>query len=330
MDFALRYEIYQFYKTISESFHPTPLEIMFIVIGIGAFTGTLIGVYRHQKKKSLENRLRYTRTAFQKAVQKAGLDPEERETLYRIAEESSAAETKRHIILQRAAAFDEAAGKLIETEEISPDEAAVIREKLAACCFAESHGVATTKDLPAGLHLYMMENGGAGFHGEIRLKTPDTLQVEPRNRELLFNEETELTLYFKRSTDTFFFRAPVLSSEPGLIVLSHPRKIRKVQRRRYYRKEVRKQAVIQRNDGKHRRATVLTDLGGGGATAKNRDGLYKKGDSVFLTFSVPGYGEMKISGRIVRTSQEGEKLHIQFDPLKEQMRDKIITHTLQR
>jgi c-di-GMP-binding flagellar brake protein YcgR len=330
MDFILRYEIYQFYKTISESFRPTPLEIIFIVAGIGIFAGTLIGVYRHQKKRSREHQLRYTRTLFDRAVQKAALGPEERGILRRIAEESPFGELKRHIILQRAAAFDEAAGKLIETGEIVPEEAAGIREKLAACCFVEHHGVATTKDLPAGLHVYMMEQGSAGFHGEIRLKTPDTLQIEPRDNELSFPEDTELTCYFKRSTDTFFFRAPVLSSGPGLIVLAHPQKIRKVQRRKFYRKEVRKQAVIQRNDGKYRRAAVLTDLGGGGATALDRDRLYKKGDSVFLTFSLPDYGEMKVSGRIVRTSQEGGRLHIRFDPMKEQVRDKIITHILKR
>ena len=329
MDFALRYEIYQFYKTISESFKPSPLEIIFIVLGIGIFAGILIWFHHYQKRKAKENSLRYSRTLFEKAIKKGGLDSEEQELLYRIAEASPAGELKQYVILQRAAFFDEAAGKLIESGEITMAEAAPVRKKLAECCFAESHGVASTKDLPVGLHLYMMEKNGPGFHGEIELKTPEVLQIDLRNGDLIFDEETELTCYFKRSTDTFFFFFSVLSSEPGFIELAHPQKVKKVQRRKYYRKEVRKQAVIQRNDGKHRMPTILTDLGGGGATAKNRDGLYKKGDAVLLAFSVPDYGEMSVSGRILRTSRDGANLHIRFDPLKEKMRDKIIAHTLQ-
>lgn len=330
MDFVLRYEIYQFYKTISESFQPTPLEMVFIFLGIAVLAGTLIGVYRYQNKKARDEALRSVRRYFERIVSKAGLDPEERELLYRIAEVSPAGEMKGHIILQRAAAFDEAAGVLIDSGEISPDEAAGLREKLSACCFTENHGVATTKDLPAGLHLYITEGRSPGFHGEIGIKTPETLQIGLRDGSVSFDQDTQVTCYFKRSTDTFYFRAPVIESLPGSITLAHPRKIKKVQRRRFYRKELRKQAYIQRGDGKFRKQTVITDLGGGGASVKNKDRIYHKGDSVILTFSIPDYGEVNAGGAVVRTSADGEILHIRFDPMKERVRDKIISYILHK
>ncbi len=330
-DYLLRYEIYHFFKTISDSFKPSPLELVLIFVGIALFAGILIGVYRHQKKKAREASLLYSQKVFDNAIQKAKLENKEKDLLRLIAEKSPLDETKRYIIVQRAAAFDEAAGAAIETGEFDREEVNELRAKLEEFCFVEKHGIASTKDLPMGLHLYIIEKGSStGQHGEIGLKTPETIQIVLRDDELSLETGTEVACYFKRGTDTYFFRTEVLSAEPGILMLPHPRPIKKVQRRKYYRKEIRKRVILQRSDGKNRIMTNLTDLGGGGASALNRDNLYKKGDSVLLTFSVPDYGEMQLSGKIVRTSRKGEKLHIQFDPMKEQVRDKIIAHTLHK
>lgn len=329
-DYILRYEIYNFFKTISDSFKPTPLELVLIFISIAVFAGVLIGVYRHQKNKAREASLKYSESVFRQAAGKAKLDAGEQDLLRRISEVSPLEGPKRYVIARRPAAFDEAAGVLIESGEAGPEEVELLREKLETCCFTEKHGIASTKDLPKGLHLYIIEKDSYGRHGEIIFKTPETLTIGLREEDLEFEEGSTITCYFKRGTDTLFFRTAVRSAGPGEITISHPVPVKKVQRRKYYRKEIRKRTVIQRIDGKYRETTTLLDLGGGGASAYNKNDYYNKGDQVILYFSVPDYGEMQISGRVVRTSRKGEVIHIEFAPLKEQMRDKIIAHTLQK
>jgi len=326
MDFALRYEIYFFFKGIADSFKPSPLEIILITLGVFFFIGVLIWVYRKQKNRAKAISMNYAQTLYLKSIKNISLPSEDLDLLNRIAEEHPAGVTKKYLVVQRASAFDEAAGKLIGAGELTEEETLPIREKLEEACFQEDHGIATTRDIPRGIHLYIMEDRSFGYHGDIKLKTPEALQIELRDNGLILDEESEITAYFKRNTDTFYFRATVKVSAPGILELSHPAKIRKVQRRKYYRTECRKSAVISHLNGKNRIPTTITDLGGGGATINNRGNKYKAGEGIFLYFKMPGHRELRIKGKVVRATREGLKLHVRFESLRERERDIIISY----
>jgi hypothetical protein len=326
MDFILRYEIYSFFKHISDSFSPTPLELTLIILGLALFSGMFIFVYSRQKKKVRETSLQYSAAAIKKVVKKLSLSPGEANLLDRIAAAHPANLHRKQIVVQRASAFDEASGILIEDEEANETEVKSLRDALAEDIFQEDHGIATTRDLSKGLHLYITLEPKYSLHGNIKLKTPEMMRIELRDNELGPLEGERITAYFRRNNDTFYFKAEVLESTPGKLKLSHPEKIKKVQRRRYYRKECKKTAIISSLSGKNRVPTTITDLGGGGATAKNRDGRFSAGEGVFLSFKLPPHDELRLQGRIVRTTEGKEKLHIRFEKVTEQDRDKIISY----
>jgi len=326
MDFTVRYEIYHFFKGISDSFHPTPLELTGIILGLSLFLGMFIFVYRCQKRKSREASLNLVQGYFANTVKKLDLPPRQAELLNRIAEAHPADIDKKQVVLQRASIFDEGAGILIESGELTWEEIIPLRQALEEGSFQKDHGIASTGDLPRGIHLYMTGDDPGGRHGEIHLKTPSMMRVELRDDDTAFTEEEEITAYFKRGEDTFYFKSDVIETRPGMLALSHPVKVRKVQRRRYYRRECKKAGVLSKLSGKNRIPTTIIDLGGGGATVLNRDNRFKSGEEVFLYFKIPGQGELRVQGKIVRATAENAQLHVRFEHLKEREREKIISY----
>jgi len=83
--------------------------------------------------------------------------------------------------------------------------------------------------------------------------------------------------------------------------------------------------TIVRYPGTEERPTLTTfyDLGGNGASLKNPGRRYRSGDAVELTFLAAGE-RFTLVAEVLRTSRNGEVLHVRFAPMRETTRDRII------
>ncbi|MHB8108069.1 MAG: PilZ domain-containing protein [Candidatus Cryosericum sp.] len=95
-------------------------------------------------------------------------------------------------------------------------------------------------------------------------------------------------------------------------------------RRIYLRRRVRLPVLVaQEPDAADARQTILLDLGGGGASLRNPWELMRRGASLRMSFS-PGAGRLTVAAHIVRVSENGTAIHVEFESLSETARDQIL------
>lgn len=320
----LEFEIYQFFKTISESFQASTIEIVLIFLALVLFLGLLLGTYFYQKKKSREKRIAASQKLFESILQKGSFSDEEKEILENLSQYVPGGEEKKHLLVKNPYVFSEVSGKKIEEGEVSSESIDAIKKKLAECCFEKAKAIKTSTDLPIGLHLYIMQDKKVGFHGELDKKEPERLTIKLYESEAVFKKGSKVNIYFKTKSATLYFSPEVLSFETQVLEVSHPEKIQKVQRRKFYRKNLSRPVSIRRVGERSTWETRTLDLGGGGMSIENPEGKFHPGERVVLALKLPDAEEIKLSGKIIRISKGNQRLHIKFDAMKESKRDKII------
>ncbi len=320
----LEFEIYQFFKTISESFQASTLEIVLIFTGLVLFLGMLLGTYFYQKKKRREKRIKASEKIFDALLQKGSFSVEEKAILETLSREVPGGDEKKHLLLKNPYVFSEVSGEKIKEGELSAESIEALKKKLAACCFEKAKAIKTSDDLPPGIHLYIMQDKSVGFHGELDKKDRGELAIKLYDADAVFQEGGKVNIYFKTKNATLYFSPRVIQSTPQLLRVSHPEKIQKVQRRKFYRKTISQPVSIRRVGERSAWETRTIDLGGGGMSIINPEDKLLAGERVALVLRLPDAGEIKLSGKIMRMSKGNRRLHIRFDAMKETERDKII------
>jgi hypothetical protein len=284
----------------------------------------LLGTYFYQKKKGREKRIEASQKLFESTIQKGSFSDEEKKILENLSQSVSGGKEKKHLLVKNPYVFSEISRKKIEEGEVSAESIEAIKKKLSECCFEKAKAIKTTDDLPPGLHLYIMQDKKVGFHGELDKKEPGKLTIKLYEREGVFRKGSKIHIYFKTKSATLYFSPEVLSFEPQVLKVSHPEKIQKVQRRKFYRKNISRPVSIRRVGERSTCETRTLDLGGGGMSIANPEGKFHPGERVALVLKLPEAEEIKLSGKIIRISKGNQRIHIKFDAMKESRRDKII------
>jgi c-di-GMP-binding flagellar brake protein YcgR len=148
-------------------------------------------------------------------------------------------------------------------------------------------------------------------------------------------------VYFKNPSGIYVFASRVQAVEGGLLQLSHAEQVKRLQRRRFFRKKtalpvfIRPAAERGREVEEERedvpRRTAFVDLGGGGAALVNPRRVFGVGDRIELFFDIVGKKpQFRVTGEVIRTSDQGAKIHVLFDSMPEASRDRIIRFLRQK
>jgi c-di-GMP-binding flagellar brake protein YcgR len=156
------------------------------------------------------------------------------------------------------------------------------------------------------------------------MQEPDSLAVQLIEPGTSFHRGETVRIYFQNRAGLFSFDSKILSVEKQTIRLRHGEEIKRFQRRKYYRRRV-SQPVGIRYPGSEEQPTLSTfyDLGGNGASLKNPGRRYSSGDAVELIFLAAGE-RFTLVAEVLRTSKNGDVLHVRFAPMRETTRDRII------
>jgi c-di-GMP-binding flagellar brake protein YcgR len=129
-------------------------------------------------------------------------------------------------------------------------------------------------------------------------------------------------VYFQSNAGVFTFRTRVLHERGKLISLSHCEDLKKYQKRKYYRKRTDLTVHVYPFDEDVVLLSKFREIGGGGCSLLNPKGHFKVGDNVELRFR-PDDSEIRITGTIMRISESGKVLHVNYEHIKDGLRDRI-------
>lgn len=308
---------------LSEGFRTSPVEIALVVLVLLAFilVPTIYGVRRRREQR--RRQIRRASEWYEALVNQHGLSPLEQgavELLSNYLEEPG----RKYLVLQNQAVFNQTAALAQEEEALSEGTISALRVRLGfAGSFTGAHPQSSA-EIPEGSGVLVLEDREHPVHGRVLKPTTSAFRVRLDENERKFVIGNPVEVVYQNSSGVFRFDSGILHRIGSELELQHSERVEIVQRREYYRRNIRLPVYVRAAEEDHRPVrSEFVDIGGGGASMANPGERYEKGESLELTFHPDSEATLHIPARVVRTSKQGKVLHLSFENIRESSRDKI-------
>jgi len=325
---------------LSSGFRPTPRDILVFALAVIGFVGLLALLHLLQRRRTAQARRRRSREAFDSAARRQGLTEGEKDTLLRMLAVSGATEEELDRLVTQAWFFNRASREYLAEDPAAEAVVAALRFKLDFGRFDGGGPIHSTAELEEpGLRLYVREADHGSGHARLSSAGPGGLVVRMDRGEQAPREGETVQVFFPREDGIYYFATRVRGSRGPVLELDHSERVARVQRRRFARCATSFPARVHALDPSLPAVgTYVIDLGGGGATLFTPHGNLGKRRRLQLEFALPeppaggtgGRRLLKLHGRVIRTSRQGSRAHVAFDPMSETDRDRILRFVLSR
>jgi len=231
---------------------------------------------------------------------------------------------QKHRIMVNAQVFDRCARRLIATEEVEPGVLNSLRGKLGFPADIEDFMPLSSRDLVAEVPVLVVQEGRPAVRGRVISVGEACVEIQTEDNAAAIRTDGAVVVYFQNRAGFFTFETSIESIEQQLLRLAHSQHIKRYQRRRYSRKNVKLPVFVRPyQSGAKSLKSIMFDLSGGGASVRNPSGRLQVDQQVELSFA-PGVEKFHVLGQIVRTSNAGALIHIEFQALDSTARDRMI------
>jgi hypothetical protein len=266
------------------------------------------------------------------------LDGEDHQLIKRLSEFLPFPQQK-HRIMVNPRIFDFCARRLIAARPGEQKAVRSLRDKLGFPKNAEVLLPVSTRDLPLDMTVVVVQKGNPPVRARVIAKDEASLSVELQGQAseapaagqaavaaagaAAAPAAIPISVYFQNRAGFFSFSTRITAREDQVLRLDHSDAIRRYQRRRYARKQLRLPVFIHPYEGSSAPLkSVLVELSGGGASLQNPNRAFKADQQVELSFAPHGE-KFHVLGRIVRVSKGGQVVHVEFQALEETERKRI-------
>ena len=243
---------------------------------------------------------------------------------------------QKHRIMINAQIFDACARRLVAEEQADEADLRNLRKKLGFPAGTEDFLPVSSLDLPVDLPVLVVQKGKSAVRGSVVSNTESSLaiMIDDDSASPLINGPTNV--YFQNRAGFFTFATEVVGRDDRVIRLQHCERIKRYQRRRFSRRQVRLPVFVRPYQGPYQgphqggsRAikSVFVDLSGGGASLRNPGQLFRVEQQVELSFA-PHEEKFHVLAQVVRVSRGGDVMHVEFQALDESARDRLVRSIL--
>lgn len=315
--------IMDFFTDFYVGFSSTPGELILALAALIVFFGGLIIYFVVKSRQAARERIAKAEEAYREHVEQFPLTPSDEDAIEAMARHLNAPERK-YLLLVSQGIYNSCAERALEAGEVAEQQVAAIRVKLG---FAGRHTTkppASTTEIPSGAAVLLHQEGESSVRGRVVEHEPTALNVELDEGAREFTYGSAITILYQTNSGIFAFESVVQSREGRQLRLAHDEEPKRMQRRQYYRQRVDMPVYVRPTGSKKEPLeSRFLDVGGGGASLKNPSRKFGAGTDLELTFHPSSDAPLNLHGRVVRTSQQGEVLHVNFEKLREPTRDKI-------
>jgi PilZ domain len=309
---------------ISGQFGTTPLGIFLFLIALATLPAALALIYRSQRRRALRERIARSEEIIRKKSEALGLTPAEKKLVIRLADTAEDPGTG-YLVLFDEPYYTRAAENLAQLDdELRASSTAALRVRLGFK--SERPGKPhSTAMIPEGSTLLLRPDKRSGiFKAKLLGIRPDGFEIGLEGSNLLAPGDSAVFQY-QNSQGTFLFKSYCLKREGKRLLMRHQEKFRQLQKRAYFRSPWTGTLQTGRFEEEERFPSRFVDLGGGGASIQNPGNRFAEGDFLELSFRLPGQPEVQnLRGRVIRSSQGGKRLHLIFEGVQENQRDRIL------
>jgi len=313
-----------FFDMVSRGFQRSPLEVVAMLAALAVFVSLLIVAYQLQRRKAHRRRLTLARTRYAELAQRKELGPAERELVDRLSAFLHDPE-KKYLLLVSQTTFNYCAARLHGSDPSVDAGLAQLRLKLGFRIHGPEQIPASSAELPEGQPVEIaVGRAGRRLQGRVTGQRPSALVVRLEADSPTLGRGQLVSVYFQNRSGLFSFASRVEQLDARSLALAHSEDIRRIQRRRYYRRKVALPVEVRRagSDGEPRSSLIL-DLSGDGAGLRNPGQSFAAGDDLQLEFQA-GAEQFVLVAEVLRLSRGGRVMHARFAPMRESARDRLI------
>ena len=311
-------------------FFASRIEIIVLVALLIAFVAMLVVFYLRRERRERRRLRQQGEEAYREQIQSLPLSRQDEDALEKLARNLDRPERK-YLLLRNQAMFNACAHRAGETGDVANAELSALRVKLGFTGEKTGETPESTAELPPGAAVLIIEEGTEPVPGQVLDPIPSAFRLRVKNEKPPFTSGDLVEVIYQNRSGIYRFETGILEISGRELSLSHSEEISRVQRRKYYRREVGFPVYIRsarRTDRPIR--SQFIDIGGGGASLYNPQGSFKPGDEIELTFHPDSSDTLHVIGDVIRRSHGGEVIHVSFSHLRESARDKIFGILFQR
>jgi c-di-GMP-binding flagellar brake protein YcgR len=316
------------FSELSKGFDRSPFEIAATLFVVAGFIAFFVVFASRQVKRRREETEKRERQVLARLVRTKRLLPAEITLLNGLKRQLKKGQ-RLFDLFESAPVFNGCVKRYRETESVSSSVLSSLRVKLGFRADDPDRIPHSTAELAPGTLLVMID-GKRRLSGTVKKIDEGFFLVSVGEVARLPAPGTRLTILLQKKSGLYKFKTVAGRSEGGIIRLRHAEEIQRVQRRRYYRRHISLPVMVRRAEGSQPWVrTSLKDLGGGGASiAASFEGI-EVGEELEVSFNLQKGPPIQVRGIVVRCSKNGRLLHVQFGPMNDAQRDRIIAHLFQ-
>ena len=235
-------------------------------------------------------------------------------------------------LLERSSVFNACVRRYRESEPVQASALSSLRVKLGFRAEGPERIPHSTAELAPGTQLILLY-GKKKLVGSVAKLDEDFLLISTDDRVSLPAPGTRLSILLQKKSGLYRFKTVVGRPQGNMVRLRHTEEIVRVQRRKFYRRRTSLPVMLRKAaggvggvEGLEWRRTRLKDLGGGGASMEAPGGNIGVGEEVEVAFQLKKGPPVRVQGVVVRLSGNRRVMHVQFGPMGEAQRDRIIAH----
>ncbi|MFW6289226.1 MAG: PilZ domain-containing protein [Spirochaetota bacterium] len=312
----------RFFDQISSAYRTSPFEVILVFLLIAGLIGALAGYAIFWSRRERRRQIELAQRLFEEKTTELGLSPSQLDLLDRMRHYLRD-ESQVHQLVTDEIAFNSAAAKIRERGEATANSIAALRVTIGFVGDRKDRSPRSSVTIPEGATVLIARN---------RYRKPTKARVLPPEpgafRVRLLEEGARLPagagvdVFFQSSAGVFTFHTTILGEDGREARMSHSEDLKRYQKRRYYRKRIELPVHVYPFDSDTPLLSKSREIGGGGASLLNPEGHFKVGDDLELRFK-PADSEIRVTGTVVRVSDSGRTIHVNYEHIRDSLRDRI-------
>lgn len=302
-------------------FSSTPVEVALAAAFILLFVLFFTLLFLRQRKAERARRAAEEERRYREHLETSSLTNTDRMAIEELA---SRVKVPAYRLFEEQGVFNRAAKAAREEGALERAQIAALRVKLGFAGTMVGSRPSSSTEIPPEAKVEILSRRGRSLSARVLPPTTSAFRVEPEPGSYQPPTGSPLKVTYESDGGIFSFTAHVLNVEEGILELEHSEDLEGEQRREHARRPAEVVVELERFDETgDRYSTVTVDIGGGGATIVNPEGVFGEQEELLVTLFFPKQEPLEVRAKVIRTSQDGELLHLLWIAIPESTRDRI-------
>ncbi|MFW5688212.1 MAG: flagellar brake protein [Spirochaetota bacterium] len=309
-----------------QGFRPSTIEIVAFVVLVALFAGALVWAGSRSARRERARRRAVAERRFSELLEQMALSRSDEGVIEQLANYLRDPDRK-YLLLQNHTVFNDCADRAMADHAAAEGEVAALRVRLGFGGTPAGREPESSTEIPEDAGVMLVDTHNRTVPARVESPSPSAFRVRTDPDAPEVGAGSLIEVVYQNGSGIYRFESAVTNRAGRTLELSHAEHLERLQRRQYYRGEVRLPVYVRlaHESGRPER-TELIDISAGGASFFAPDERFQAGEQVEMTFHPDSDAAMHLTGEVIRESKRGSIAHVSFENLRPGERDRVMRY----